>query len=148
MALGLFLASGLLHALDPATAISGYSHQAWGRDNGRLSAIVHAIAQTGDGDLWIGTDTGLLEFDGVRFKPYKEPRNGGFGSDAISALAPAIDGGLWIGTRQGLAHWKDGTVQNYRPNQPPSGVATVQVDSEGHVWAGTAGFQFRRTLPG
>jgi ligand-binding sensor domain-containing protein len=140
MALGLVLTSGLLHALDPATLIGRYSHQAWGRDNGRLPAIVHAIAQTGDGDLWIGTDTGLLEFDGVRFKPYNEPRNGGLGRDAISALAPAIGGGLWIGTRQGLAHWKDGTVQNYRPNRPPAGVATVQVDSEGNVWAGTAGF--------
>ena len=37
-------------------------------ENGLPDNAVTAVAQTGDGYLWIGTYGGLVRFDGVRFK--------------------------------------------------------------------------------
>jgi len=54
-------------ALNPALDISQYAHTAWRIRYGRLQSYPRAIAQTPDGYLWLGTESGLLRFDGVRF---------------------------------------------------------------------------------
>ena len=69
----LLLASSTLGALEPPQSIAQHSHAAWSRENGQLSAGVRALAQTLDGRLWIGTDAGLLRFDGVQFQPWTPP---------------------------------------------------------------------------
>src|SRR5262245_17253835 len=63
-------------ALNPALVISQYSHSAWRIRDGALSSPVSSIAQTPDGYLWLGTEAGLLRFDGVRAVPW-QPREGG-----------------------------------------------------------------------
>jgi len=139
----LLLASSTLGALEPPQSIAQHSHAAWSRENGQLSAGVRALAQTLDGRLWIGTDAGLLRFDGVQFQPWTPPSGYHLTGAYINALAAAPDGSLWIGTRDGLSHWKDSTLQNYPTSKGPSGpgVATVLVDRSGTVWVGTAGYQ-------
>src|SRR5271166_2208722 len=61
--------SPALAALDPSLDISQYGHTAWTSRNGFLSGAVYTIAQTPDGYLWLGTQTGLYRFDGVRAVP-------------------------------------------------------------------------------
>src|SRR5229473_1645698 len=53
----------------PATrnALTPYSVRIWQTDDGLPQNSVHAIAQTADGFLWVGTHEGLARFDGVRF---------------------------------------------------------------------------------
>ena len=58
-----------LMAISPQTQLSQYAHTAWRLQDGLLASAPSAIAQTRDGYLWIGTDTDLLRFDGVRFTP-------------------------------------------------------------------------------
>lgn len=48
--------------------MSQYVRDSWGSDKG-LAGEVHAIAQTEDGYLWIGTEKGLFRFDGFSFRP-------------------------------------------------------------------------------
>ncbi|MBB6145288.1 signal transduction histidine kinase/ligand-binding sensor domain-containing protein [Silvibacterium bohemicum] len=74
----------------------------------------NAITQTTDGYLWIGTDAGLMRFDGVRFVPWA-PANGQhlFPSSSIYSLLGGSDGSLWIGTGSNLARLKDGNLTNY-----------------------------------
>jgi ligand-binding sensor domain-containing protein len=43
---------------------------AWRIQDGFFGGAANAIAQTADGYLWIGTQTGLLRFDGIRFVPW------------------------------------------------------------------------------
>ena len=62
-----------LAALQPGRTISQYAHASWRHRDGQLPGMVFAIAQTADGNLWFGTDTGLLRFDGIRFVPWHPP---------------------------------------------------------------------------
>ena len=54
-------------ALDPAKAITQYGHDVWQIEQGLPQNSVLAILQSRDGYLWLGTDEGLVRFDGVRF---------------------------------------------------------------------------------
>ncbi len=53
--------------LNPALDISQYAHTAWKIREGFFNGTIVAIAQTPDGYLWLGTEFGLLRFDGVRY---------------------------------------------------------------------------------
>ena len=66
IAFGMMLAWGSgTHGLDPSLDVSQYAHKAWNIRDGFPKDIIHAIAQTPDGYLWLGTETGLFRFDGV-----------------------------------------------------------------------------------
>ena len=71
------------HALDPTRRISQYGHTAWRIQDGFLGASPNAIAQTADGYLWIGTEAGLVRFDGVRFVPWTPPSGQALPSPSI-----------------------------------------------------------------
>ena len=60
-------------ALDPSLDISQYAHTAWTVRDGFGKGPIHSIAQTHDGYLWLGTEFGLLRFDGVRAVPWQPP---------------------------------------------------------------------------
>src|SRR5437868_1982433 len=121
--LGALLFVSQLSALNPRLSITQYAHSVWTRQGSRLPGSVFTLAQTPDGKLWIGTEFGLLEFDGVRFLPWQPPVGQQLTSDYINALGTARDGSLWIGTRAGLSHWTGSTVQNYRTGKSSAGPA-------------------------
>jgi hypothetical protein len=102
------LLSGLPRALalDPDQRISQYGHTVWRIQDGFLPGPPEDIAQTVDGYLWIGTDAGLLRFDGVRFVPWASLNSEQLPDYQILSLLAASDGSLWIGTARGLARWK------------------------------------------
>ena len=60
-------------ALDPSLDISQYAHSAWLSREGFPKGIIEGFAQTPDGYLWLGTEFGLLRFDGVRAVPWQPP---------------------------------------------------------------------------
>src|SRR5215475_4502671 len=128
----LLLACPEAAGLDPSRKISQYGHNTWRIQDGYLPAPPEAIAQTGDGYLWIGTDAGLVRFDGVRFVPWASPGGEKLPSDQILYLLVANDGSLWIGTRKGLAHWKNETLTTYKNlNNPIWGIVE---DHDGAIW--------------
>src|ERR1700690_452176 len=56
-------------ALDPNRLPSEYVSEQWTTQAKFPGGAVNGIAQTPDGILWIGTDRGLIRFDGFNFKP-------------------------------------------------------------------------------
>ncbi len=58
-------------ALDSTRAVSEYLHDEWGTEKGWPGGSITAIAQTSDGYLWIGTDKGLVRFDGLNFHQFE-----------------------------------------------------------------------------
>jgi signal transduction histidine kinase/ligand-binding sensor domain-containing protein len=122
-------------ALDPSLDISQYAHTAWKTREGFFKGAIDAIAQTPDGYLWLGTEFGLLRFDGARSVPWQPPTGEHLPSDLIRYLLAARDGTLWIGTLKGLASWKDNKLIMYQELADRM-VASIIEDHEGTVWAG------------
>ncbi len=125
-------------ALDQSLDLSQYAHTAWTFRNGFLNGAVYAIAQTPDGYLWLGTQSGVVRFDGVRAVPLPLPQDQELPSTAVGALLAARDGTLWIGTFDGLASWKNGRLTEY-PALAHQTVVALLEDRDGTVWAGGFG---------
>ncbi|MBC7927191.1 MAG: hypothetical protein H7039_16200 [Bryobacteraceae bacterium] len=76
---------------------------------GAVSAIL-----AGDGNrLWIGTSSGLAEFDGTNVTRVLTTSSG-LPADAVTSLASDRQGRVWIGTRAGLARIENGQVRSWR----------------------------------
>jgi ligand-binding sensor domain-containing protein/signal transduction histidine kinase len=118
-------------AVDPDKQISQYGHNAWRIQDGVFSGAPNAIAQTTDGYLWIGTQSGLVRFDGVSFVPYI-PLKGTLLSSGIFSLLAGADGSLWIGTSTNLAHLQNGNVTNYLDAE--GRVNSIVQGHDGRIW--------------
>jgi signal transduction histidine kinase/ligand-binding sensor domain-containing protein len=121
-------------ALDPSLDVSQYAHTSWRIRDGFTKGTILAIAQTHDGYLWLGTEFGLVRFDGVRAVPWQPPNGAPLPSNNIRVLLVGRDGTLWIATLKGLASWKDGKLTNYP--EVPGQISTLLQDREGTVWFG------------
>jgi ligand-binding sensor domain-containing protein len=123
-------------ALNPSLDINQYAHKSWTVREGFFKGQITSIAQTPDGYLWLGTEFGLLRFDGVRPTPWEPPADEHLPVRNIRRLLAARDGRLWIGTTKGLASWKDGKLTHYA-ELAGQDVVTLLQDRQGTVWAGT-----------
>ena len=123
-------------ALDPSLDLTQYTHTAWTAPEG-LKGSTRSIVQTPDGYLWLGTEFGLVRFDGARFVPWSPPPGQHLPSPNILALLATRDGTLWIGTLEGLASWKEDKLIQYP--EIHGGVMALLEDHEGTVWAGGSG---------
>jgi signal transduction histidine kinase/ligand-binding sensor domain-containing protein len=120
-------------ALNPSLDVSQYAHTAWKTVDGFSKGFIRSIAQTPDGYLWLGTEFGLLRFDGVRAVPWEPPAGQHLPSSDIRSIQGARDGRLWIGTFSGLASWKDGKLTHYSELDGQIIEALLE-DREGTIW--------------
>ena len=97
-------------ALEPSSPLASYVRQAWGMENGLPQNTVQALAQTKDGFVWLGTEVGLVRFDGNTFQAFDKNTSPALPGNDVRCLFASKDGSLWIGTSEGLARWKDGAV--------------------------------------
>src|SRR4051812_3492542 len=95
----LLIVSPAAFALDPSRAISQYGHMMWTLQAGELPGTPTTMGQTTDGYLWVGTRTGLVRFDGIRFVAFSPPEGEALASSRILSVRGGRDGSLWIGTR-------------------------------------------------
>ena len=86
------------YGLDPARALSQFVREEWGIERGFVGGVVRAIAETPDGYLWLGTDQGLVRFDGATFTLVSESDVSASGA-AVLDLAVDGNGDLWIRRR-------------------------------------------------
>jgi len=108
-------------------------------NSGLLSNNITALAIDGNNNKWIGTDSGLVKYDGNTWTIYDSLNTG---TPINDILAIAIDGigNKWIGTNYGLAKF-DGTIWTfYSPSDsslPDFNVQAIAIDSRGNKWIGT-----------
>jgi signal transduction histidine kinase/streptogramin lyase len=121
-----------LFGLNPASQLSQYAHTAWRIQDGLFDGAPFSVVQTADGYLWIGTNSGLLRFDGVQFVPWVPPAGQQLPSKLIVILVAGKDGGLWIGTANGLAYWDNKNLT--RSVKGYEFVQSIFEDSDGSVW--------------
>ncbi len=117
-------------AKSPIQQLSQMGHSSWHVQDGFFSSP-NRITQTKDGYIWLGTDSGLVRFDGVRFVPRNTFPDASTATWPITAILAAKDGTLWIGTIGVIAHLIDGKLirTTFR------GVATQLLEDEkGTIW--------------
>ena len=98
--------------------------------------FVTAIAQTPDGDIWLGThNAGLVRVQRGHAAPVT-----GVPLNQINCLIPDGRNGLWIGTDDGIFRWDGGRVTR-AATTPEAGrlraLAMVR-DRDANVWVGTS----------
>lgn len=95
-ALALVYLSMPVLALDPARSLSQYVYQNWGPEQGFPGGTINAISRSSDGFLWIGTDRGLVRFDGYTFDLIQQPIASMPPIGRVRDLASDAQGVLWI----------------------------------------------------
>ena len=83
-------------AVDPTRTVSQYLHDSWGPERGLPGGSVTAIAQTSDGYLWIGTDKGLVRFDGLSFRQFERAHPDPILIGPVRTLVVDASDNLWI----------------------------------------------------
>jgi ligand-binding sensor domain-containing protein len=140
--------SGLTLALDNRKAISQYHLDVWQTKDGLPQNSVNTIVQTRDGYLWLGTQEGLVRFDGVRFTVFDRTNTRELKSSFIWSLFEDREGNLWIGTNGGgLSRFKDGRF-TYSEGLSHHSVRSLFEDRAGNLWMGTMGGGLNRLRDG
>jgi ligand-binding sensor domain-containing protein/signal transduction histidine kinase len=126
-------------ALEPSTSLANYNRQTWMMENGLPQNTVQALVQTRDGFVWLGTEVGLVRFDGNGFEVFDKNSTPALPGNDVRCLLETRDGALWIGTSEGLARWKDGVVTAFttKDGLPGKGIRALLEAANGILWAWT-----------
>ncbi|HEX4757871.1 MAG TPA: two-component regulator propeller domain-containing protein [Terracidiphilus sp.] len=126
-------------AVEPSTPLANLGRQVWAMESGLPQNTVQALAQTRDGFVWLGTEAGLVRFDGIGFQVFDRNSNPALPGNDVCCMLEAQDGALWVGTGEGLARWKDGEIKAYstRDGLPGSGIRALAEGSGGELWVYT-----------
>lgn len=106
-----------------------------------------AAAEDGAGFLWVGTQTGLVRWDGYHFRSYQpDPsRPGSLPDSFIRTLYTDVHGRLWVGmSSAGLAAYDAKLDRFVSYGSGPKGLSGVGVqairdDGAGGLWIGDSG---------
>ena len=116
---------------------------------GLPQSTVMSTLQDSQGFVWMGTEDGLVRFDGEQLQRYAHSRTekGSLPGNFVWDIAEDARHDLWIATKDnGLARWSRATdtFTTYRHDaRTPQSLAsnslrTVLVDARGKVWVGTS----------
>jgi PAS domain S-box-containing protein len=134
------LSAGSLLALDPTKSVYQYNCQNWTRQNGLPADVITGVTQTKDGYLWLGTQKGLVRFDGIEYKLFGMTQPQGR-RQQIRSLSKSKDGGMWLSVgRSGFGYY-DGQkyfpIEDARWAGKSDNSTTVFEASDGTVWTGS-----------
>jgi len=118
-------------SLDPSRRVLQYVHEEWGEERGFIGGAIYAIGQSSDGYLWIGTERGLVRFDGSSFTLIQFPVPDSPATGPVRGFASDASGNLWIrtdGPRLLLYH--DGKFENADARYDLQGLIVTAVTSD------------------
>jgi ligand-binding sensor domain-containing protein/signal transduction histidine kinase len=119
-------------ALDPNRLPSQYVREQWTNETRFPGGAVNGIAQTADGYLWIGTDRGLMRFDGFNFRPVSFTSIASASNVSISQLLTDAGGKLWVRPQGAyVVRQKDGRFEPFEYALPA--VTALSKDNNGGV---------------
>lgn len=146
-AIALLSGAAMAAAADLYDVLTGYTLTSWTRRDGLPPGAIFALAQDGDGYLWVGTDAGLSRFDGVKFAPWVLAGDQPLPPQPVRVLYASRDGSIWVGfaAAGGIARITGTRVQRFGPSGGlgQGEVNFITEDADGQVWAGDVGGVYR-----
>jgi ligand-binding sensor domain-containing protein/serine phosphatase RsbU (regulator of sigma subunit) len=114
----------------------------YGVEQGLSQSQVQCITQDDNGNLWIGTLSGLTKYNGREFKVYS--RTDSLAEDWVTSLCKDKKGNIWLG------HWAGGvSMFNFQTQKIENlnleeytrfrTVTTISQDDQGRFWIATEG---------
>ena len=103
-------------------------------ENGLIDESISAVANQGNQFLWVGSQTGLLRFDGKSFVYYN------IGSDNnanhVRCILQDREDNMWIGTHSGLHRYRDNSFSTFDKINGPGNAFIFQVfrDRNKNLW--------------
>jgi ligand-binding sensor domain-containing protein/tRNA A-37 threonylcarbamoyl transferase component Bud32 len=127
-------------SLNPQKAVTQYIIDSWTTETGLPQSSVWTVLQTSDGYLWMGTEEGLVRFDGVKFTIFDEDNTPAMTVNYIRCLYEDSKKNLWIGTLDGgLLIYKNGEFKQFKAEYDLSHytIYTIHEDSFNNIRIGT-----------
>jgi streptogramin lyase len=103
-----------------------------------LFRTILSVLESGDGDIWIGTqDVGVIEKKGNFCIQYTE--NEGLTNNTVRSVIEDRHGNLWFGTDQGVCKFNGVTFTHFTENEGliSNKVRSIIEDRQGNLWFGT-----------
>lgn len=129
-------------ALDPQKPIEHLLHDTWNVDDGLPQNSIMAIQQGCDGYLWMGTQEGLVRFNGHEFEIFDQYNTPALARNFIRTLLEDREGSLWIGTEGGgLVCFKNGEFTRFHNTTGLSNnlIGALCQHRDGSLWVGSRG---------
>jgi signal transduction histidine kinase/ligand-binding sensor domain-containing protein len=126
------------HALDASLTLTQYVHRIWQMQQGLPEATIYSIGQTTDGFLWLGTQRGVVRFDGVQFTAVRDTAGMSLENLWVRDVLADAHNGIWLATdAAGLLYLKDGVVTPFTSPEglSLSGIHDLLLDHGGNLWA-------------
>ena len=123
-------------AADPTGNGANYSAVLYNNSNGLPTSEANAIAQTGEGFIWIGSYSGLIRYDGSTF----ERMDSTTGVGSVMCLHVDSRDRLWIGTNEsGLALMERGGFRIWGEDDGlgSAKIRSITESTDGTIYVGT-----------
>lgn len=129
-------------AQQASVIVDRYKVDTWRSQEEVRLAFTSNLVQTREGYLWLSSQSGLVRFDGVRFKAFtaeNSPALRGHTRLITIPLAQDRDGGLWVGSGSGLFRVAGDNVKLIATNAAFKSdiVNAAAVDPQNRLWAVT-----------
>src|SRR5580704_12395424 len=112
-----------------APSDSPFIVESWSAEDGLPDNEAISVLQTADGYLWIGTQHGLVRFDGNQFTVFDEMKTPALKSDSIVFLFEDRQTNLWIGSQSsGLAAIQNGKIKSFESDTANAGAVTYAME--------------------
>jgi ligand-binding sensor domain-containing protein/AraC-like DNA-binding protein len=132
----------LLEASGLVLGDNRYIVTAWTIEDGLPQNSILCLIQTRQGYIWLGTQSGLVRFDGMSFRVYNRWNTEGLKNDRILSLYEDTTGSLWVGTDGGglsRLKIKESAWALYTTKEGISNntIRAIAGDSRDNLWIGT-----------
>lgn len=134
-ALPLALAVWFGAATANGAADSGWFARDWQSEDGLPNNTIFGLAQTPDGYLWLGTRTGLVRFDGIRFEEFSPTNFVAPPNRGIITMLRGRAGELWLAMDRGAVVRLAGrSTRAFIEGLPSNIPGSLAEDAAGDLW--------------